>query len=192
VKHPSEDKLALYAGGDLGPLERWRVRRHVDGCALCRTETAQFENAGNVLADEAAQVPEGLDWGPLAREMAANIRLGLAAGEIVGPAPHKPPQRMFWRPAAVVASAAGLLVTAWWLNLPQTRTPAAHVQPAIVGTLVQETDSGIEVKSDKGSLTLLRPRTASAAMQVSAPGSLRERYVDDETGQVTINNVYAE
>ena len=36
--------------------------------------------------------------------------------------------------------------------------------------LVQETDSGIEVKSGKGSLTLLRPRSASAALQVSAPG----------------------
>jgi len=191
VKHPSEDVLALFAGGDLGLLERWRVRRHLNQCERCRTELAQFEIAGGVLADETGRVPEGLDWGPLSREMAANIRLGLAAGEIVGPV-QKAPQVLAWKPAVVVASATGLLITAWWLNVPRSRHVPETSHTTVAAALVQETDSGIEVKSGKGSLTLLRPRTASAALQVSAPGSLRDRYVDDETGQVTINNVYAE
>jgi hypothetical protein len=192
VKHPGEDMLALFAGGDLGLLERWRVRNHLNRCEACRSELAQFETAGDVLSDETARMPEGLDWGPLSRDMAANIRLGLAAGEIVA-ATQKRPQAFAWRPAAVVASATALLITAWWLNVPAVRPHLAEPQPAAMAqSLVQETESGIEVKSGKGSLSLLRPRSASAALQVSAPGSLRERYVDNETGQVTINNVYAE
>jgi hypothetical protein len=192
VKHPADDKLALYAGGDLGVFERWRVRSHLNGCETCRSEIARFEAAGEVLTDEGARMPEGLDWGPLSRDMAANIRLGLAAGEIVASTGNHSPA-IAWRPAAVVASATALLITAWWLNVPAAPPHDAQQQQALaVQPLLQETDSGIEVRSGRGSLSLLRPRTASAALQVSAPGSLRERYVDDETGQVTINNVYAE
>jgi len=183
--------LALFAGGDLGLLERWRVRKHLKECGDCRSEVAQFEAADDVLTDEAARMPEGLDWGSLSRDMAANIRLGLTAGQIVASGQER--SRGFaWRPAAVVASATALLITAWWLNVPAARTRVAEPEHSPVAALVQETDSGIEVKSGKGSLSLLRPRTASNALQVSSPGTLRERYVDDETGQVTINNVYAE
>ena len=46
VKHPGEDMLALFAGGDLGLLERWRVRSHLNRCEACRSELAQFETAG--------------------------------------------------------------------------------------------------------------------------------------------------
>ncbi len=192
MKHPAEDKLALYAGGDLGMVEKWRVRSHLNGCQSCRSEVARFEGAGEVLSNECARMPEGLEWGPLSREMAANIRLGLAAGEIVAASGKRAPG-LAWRPAAVVASATALLITAWWLNVPAVRPHVAEPQQTgSVQPLLQETESGIEVRSGKGSLSLLRPRTASAALQVSAPGSLRERYVDDETGQVTINNVYAE
>jgi len=191
VNHVSESDLALFAGNDLGALGRWRVNRHLRQCKACRCELERFAEAGDLLALESAALPKGAGWDRLSAEMAANIRLGLAAGRIVAPA-QAPAEKFTWRPAAVIASATALLITAWWLNVPhgkQYRAPQSAAQSAL---LVQRTDAGIEVRNGNNTLTLLRPRTASAPVEVSTPGSLRERFVDDETGQVTINNVYAE
>ena len=33
MKHPSIDRLALYAGGELPFWTRWIMRRHMTGCA---------------------------------------------------------------------------------------------------------------------------------------------------------------
>ena len=43
MKHPREEHLALFAGGDLGPFERWRVSRHLRACPECRAEVGHFE-----------------------------------------------------------------------------------------------------------------------------------------------------
>jgi hypothetical protein len=58
---------------------------------------------------------------------------------------------------------------------------------------LEANSSGIEVKQNGGALMLLNPaRASNTAVFLSAPGSLRARYVDSETGQVTINYVYAQ
>ena len=42
VGHPKETDLALFAGGELGPIARWRIERHLHGCDWCRDTVADF------------------------------------------------------------------------------------------------------------------------------------------------------
>jgi hypothetical protein len=192
MKHPREEHLALFAGGDVGPFERWRVSRHLRACPECRAEVGHFEVLSGIFTEEAERLPEGVNWDRLAAEMKANIRLGLVAGECVSAAGSRP-QRPVWRPAAVLASAALLLITAWWLNIPPEhhQMNAQHRQ-TVEAPVVQVAPGGIEVKANSATLTLLRRKAATPVLYVSSPGSLRERFVDADTGQITINNVYTE
>jgi len=78
MKHPTQATLALHAGGDLGPVARWRTERHIARCERCREEFAAFAEMRDIAAD-LGEIPE-VPWSRLAAEMKANIRLGLAAG----------------------------------------------------------------------------------------------------------------
>jgi hypothetical protein len=187
--HPNEYQLALYAGGELGLLERWRTGLHVRGCEHCQHESLALQKASDDLRLLQDEMPKGLNWNRLADEMTGNIRVGLAAGECVASIGAKP-DRMGWLAATVLASATALIMTAWWLNIPPSKG-----RPVAGSNLVRlEANSlGIEVTQNGGALMLLNPERASkSAVFVSAPGSLRARYVDSETGQVTINHVYAQ
>ena len=82
TKHPSEASSALFAGGDLGRLRRWRIERHVAACAECQGEVAEFSEL-RAAVPAMMEPPEYL-VDKLAAEMKANIRLGLEAGECVG------------------------------------------------------------------------------------------------------------
>ena len=182
--HPSESDLSLFAGGDLDLLERWRVSRHLRRCRSCDDSVRRFRNAAADLCAGLDELPPGLNWDRLAREMTGNIRVGLAAGECVGEVSHKR-DHQGWRAAAVVCSATMLLVIAWVLNIPQK-----PVQEA--GVALQKTEFGIQLRQGTGSMTLLNSRASSPVISSSSPGQLRARYVDDETNQVTINNVYVQ
>src|ERR1700746_310897 len=81
MKHPSEETLALHAGGDLGLVPRWLTEPHLAQCEECRDTLAVFTELRGVLPD-LAEIPK-VPWNRLAAEMRANIRLGLAAGECV-------------------------------------------------------------------------------------------------------------
>src|SRR4051794_1056729 len=84
MKHPHESDLALFAGHDLGFLSEWRVSRHVARCEQCRASVDAFESA-RLEVTGLGELPPEIAWNRLASEMKANIRLGLAAGECVGP-----------------------------------------------------------------------------------------------------------
>jgi hypothetical protein len=141
MKHPPERELALYAAGDL-PL-MWRIRSglHLSRCPDCkrRVEAYKADRERRLMA--ADRMPEGVDWEALSVEMAANIRVGLAAGECVaegtarsraqrGSRLHRSRNwlksgwlhtwitEFDWRPAAVIAGVMVLLAGAWWLNMP--------------------------------------------------------------------------
>jgi hypothetical protein len=193
MRHPSRPDLALFAGGDLGFLRRWSVSRHLEGCAACRHDAESLRSASEVLRGEASELPDGLNWDRLAREMTANIHLGLEAGECVGPARVKPAASMFlgWRAAAVMAVMSMVLLAAWVLNPPrQPGMTASRARKAEIRT----TSTGLELNANGAALVLLHGRgeRAQKPIIVSAPGALRARYVDEETDQITINHVYAE
>ena len=186
--HPNEIQLSLYAGGDVNLLERIRTGLHVRGCESCRAEVESLQRGRTELRRAADELPANLNWERLAAEMTGNIRVGLAAGECVAPVLGKS-DRMGWRAAAVLASGTALIMTAWWLNIP----PAKHMAANGNGVRLEATAAGIEMKQNGGALVLLNPNAGSGStVFVSTPGSLRARYVNAETGQVTINNVYAQ
>src|SRR4051794_12471104 len=185
--HPSESELSLFAGGDLALMERWRVSRHVRSCASCDASVRDFKAAAETLTAGTDDMPAGVNWDRLATEMTGNIRVGLAAGECVGEVRGR---REFhgWRTAAVVCSATMLLFVAWILNVPQ--------RPATQDTAIalRKTELGIQLKQGAGAMTLLHTHAEPYAPVISSssPGQLRTRYVDADSNQVTINNVYSQ
>jgi len=191
MRHPSESTLALYAGGDLGPFARWRTDRHLAGCDSCREDVAAFAGLRDALP-ALGDIPDAL-WDPLAPEMKANIRLGLAAGECVrsSDAPRRHSLFSGVRAAVAVASIAAVLITAMVLEHPFPRQqPGPRRAPESV--ILQTTRDGIEVGDGGQGLKLKHAGAQNVMYSVGAQGSMRARYVDPETGNVTINNVYVE
>jgi hypothetical protein len=188
MKHPARFRLALFAGHDLNLLDRWHVGRHLSGCDSCQREVESLRDAGEQLRSAGTDLPGGFNWDRLAAEMTANIHLGLEAGECVAGTAMKP-DRVAWRAAVVMAGMTCMLLAAWWLNPMPRRKPhairATHVE-------MRTTASGIQLNENGNALTLLHTRGRQKPIIVSAPGTLRARFVDNETGQVTINNVYTE
>jgi hypothetical protein len=190
MKHPTQEMLALHAGGDLGWMAAWRTRRHVAFCEQCRDEVAAFSEVRETVPD-LDEIPE-VSWNRLAAEMKANIRLGLAAGECVR-ADEKPLRHPLFssaRTAVALASVLALMMTGIVLERPAPRPNF----PPIDGVVVQSTKDGIQVRDGFRALQLRHTgvRDQDVIRSVGAQGAMRARYVDPETGYVTINNVYAE
>lgn len=187
MRHPSQATLALHAGGDLGPIARWRAERHLADCEECRGEVARFQALREILPD-LGEIPD-VPWNRLAAEMRANIRLGLAAGECVRPEEARLRKSIF-SPRAIVAvvSVIALLATGLMLERPGPRQVFARSE----GIVVQSTVNGIQVRSGGEALQLMHAGAENVFYTVGAQGSMRARYVDPQTGYVTINNVYGE
>jgi hypothetical protein len=141
------------------------------------------------MLPELGETPE-IHWNRLAAEMKANIRLGLAAGECVR-RPDSPlrASRPFtgMRAAVAFASIVVLMVTGVAIERPAPKI-AVDERP-----MVQATTNGIEVRSGQGQvLRLMHPdRTDVGVMySVGAQGSVRARFIDPDTGIVTVNDVY--
>lgn len=189
MKHPGAADLALFAGGDLGFRERWQLRRHLRTCRECQAEIEAFRSATVDLRLESEILPQGLKWERLAAEMTANIHVGLEAADCVAPL-HPRFVWAGWRGAAVVAAMSILVLVAYVLNPPR-RAEHAFAAPKIE---MRNTSTGLELNENGSALVLLHGRGVQVQrpMILSSPGSLRARFVDSETGQITINNVYAE
>lgn len=76
-KHVSQDRLALYAGGDLSIREANAVADHLSGCAECRTALAEFEEMRNLVTSSCRE-PELLDLYEVRERV--NSRLAAAEG----------------------------------------------------------------------------------------------------------------
>jgi len=190
--HPPIDELALYSGGDCGFFDKWRIARHLASCPECTAETKSFRSIGQNLRAGTSDMPAGLNWDRLAEEMSANIHLGLEAGECVAPAKANP-VHLDWRAAIVMAGMSIALVGAWFLN-PIPRRSTGEIALRAPKVELRTTSAGLELNENGNSLVLLHGpgKTQQPAMILSAPGSLRARYVDTDTGQITINNVFSE
>ena len=60
----------------------------------------------------------------------------------------------------------------------------------IISIVLAATPVGIELKQEGRALTLMHPSSEPVLVSVSVQGSMTARFVDEETGMVTINNVY--
>ncbi|HLH39413.1 MAG TPA: hypothetical protein VKX39_09730 [Bryobacteraceae bacterium] len=208
--HVAETDLALYVSNDLPAWRRVRVGLHFSRCRWCRQMAEIYRDDRLRFRETASQMPPGVNWNKLSAEITANIRVGLAAGECV--APRKRKAALGWRPAAAMAGLAALLICAWVLNMPSSTTQelgraftaiwsgsslngVRGINPARDnhGLVVELSSSGIELR-ENGSTVLGVSRDQSKLVDVSASveGSASARYVDDNTGQMTITSVYAQ
>ncbi len=184
MTHPDPAELALYAGAELSWLRRLRVGGHVRRCAACRWEVERFREARTRLRDMAWDEPAGLNWERLAAEMRANIHVGLAAAECVGPEPVSGRSR--WRMAVTAIPVAALLLATLLLQRPrlEPRPPSGAV-------VLEAASDGIALRQGEAVLKLQHPSGRDVTYTVNTQGVLRARFVDAETGYVTVNLVYA-
>ena len=199
MTHPSQSTLALYAGKDLGWFAARRAGRHVARCRECRQAVEAFSGLHDDLVGFVA-VP-AVSWSRLAAEMKANIRLGLAAGECVRGGLSGAPLGWISGMRAAVACAGMVVLVAAGLFLERSTPPAPPV--AAMGMdesmVLRATASGVELNQGGQSMSLLHVRAAQrpggqpdVTYSAGAQGSMRARYVDLDTGNVTINNVYVQ
>ena len=92
IGHPSEADLALFAGGELGPLARWRIEKHLTDCDGCRETVSDFFHLQSEIS-ELNDLPS-LDWSALA----SRIKLGV---EDTQSAPRREQRWSLTRPLVV-------------------------------------------------------------------------------------------
>lgn len=148
------------------------------------------------------EMPAGVDWDRMSREMSANIRVGLAAGECVAVKPtsrsNSARKNSFWLPAGVGAGAMALLTVAWVLNVPQSdtdsllRSTRAIFTKHEVGAILAVSPAGVELHDGGRTLNITDGAIKPVAYTMDVAGSASARYVDADNGQVTIASVYVE
>ena len=211
-QHISEAEIALFVSGDLGFGAGLLVRAHLHRCERCRRVVEAYKHDRALVRQLADELPEGLDWNRLASEMTANIRVGLAAAECVAPRTRKT-AAWGWRPAAVIAGLTIIMVGSWWLNMPPAQTQElGRAMKAIWnvrsnnaantihrgmdrddrGPVVEATASGIELRENGGSLGVSQGEARPLTVSLNVQGSASARYVDADTGQITITSVYTQ
>jgi len=128
MKHPAEQDLALYAGGDHGFVESWILGRHVRNCASCSEVVEEYRELTLALSAEALSTEADLpDWDSLAGEMRANIRVGLEAGACI-PRERVLPKPFALNPRLTVALASLMVLVGAGVFLRQPkRTPSGAV-----------------------------------------------------------------
>jgi len=192
MTHPNQSILALYAGRDLGWFARRRTERHLSRCRECRDEVQAFGAARDNLV--ALNELPAISWNRLAIEMKANIRLGLAAGECVR-GERRAGRFALWemlsggRALTAGASVVALVAAGLFLQRP---APVAPPAVATESAVLRATANGIELHQGGQTLSLLHVRSDDAIYSAGAQGSMRAGYVDSDTGNVTINNLYVQ
>lgn len=191
MSHPNEGRLALFAGDDLHLWARLMVARHLRGCDECSRRVEEYRALRDFSQAEAGELPAGVRWDALALEMRANIRVGLAAGECVADPPKFASR---WRTPAIVLPVLLIIVAGWFLaTLPQVK----HVRQAETSVpadyvVLEAGGEGIGFEAEGRGFRLLQPGAENVVYSVRGETAVRARYVDSETGQVTISHVYAQ
>lgn len=191
MKHPGEETLALFAGQDLGLFARWQTRRHLDRCERCRREVAEFSGLRHEVSD-LSELP-GISWNRLAAEMKANIHLGLAAGECVRDTrPGRVTLALSGMRGAVACACVAVLLLAGLLLEKPAPPPIQAERERTAGVSLRAIYDGIEVRAGEQAFVLKNGPTENVTYSAGAQGSIGARYVDRNTGYLTINTVYVQ
>ncbi len=199
--HPIPEMLALYSRGDLPLLARLRMKAHLVECASCEQQAARFASSIRELKREAATetltaYEAVADWNSLEREMLGNIVVGVAAARCI----EKVGRKRVWLPRVALGAGLSVLFVAGWLtHIPPEQS--SHLSASLsrlmglsqrpkLTNFLEATPSGIAVRSQGVTLTILHPSTALVSL--SGNSSVEARYIDEDTGQVTITNVYGQ
>jgi len=125
--HPQTDLLP-YLRGELGPIERERLARHLESCPACRTEASALRE---VLGELARSVPAApaISWPRWRAELGARLDQ------------RRTQHPWWWRPIplALSASLAGVLVFLAVLGSLQERagSPLTSADQALLGTRLE-------------------------------------------------------
>lgn len=143
--HPAETSLALFAGGELGPLSRWRIEKHLQNCASCQHIVADFFHLQSDLS-ELSFLP-ALDWDAMASEI--RERAAETAPSEPAPRPFLSPP-MMWRYGLVTATLFCAFVVV--RQFPFEKSPQESARTAMLADesapLVQEKLSILEDADD--------------------------------------------
>ena len=171
-RHPNDGDLALFAGGELGPLARWRIEGHLNGCDRCRQVVSEFFELRSQVMD-LGDLPH-LDWVAFGER----IRRGVERAR-QQPAP-------VWRPAWGAAVAFAVLLV---VGVYVTRHEMAPVGPVLGASA-----AGVELRvGSRQILTLVHAADAAAPVQrLVVAGAVSASSIDQETGNITVTNVYSQ
>ena len=189
--HIHDTELALAATGDLGWRRRLAVWVHARQCAECAAGVEEFRALRAEVRRTGDTGVEDAGWAELEREMKANIRLGLAAGRIVDPKPVLAIPGMEpagWRAAVVMATLTVVLASGWLLKRPVPQ----QVAPVPASMVAEASAEGVGFHEGQTGLVLLGPERDTSVMLAGSAGGARARFIDEETGQVTIHHVALE
>ena len=145
------------------------------------------------------ELPRSMNWGEIEREMFANIRLGLDVSEIrTGLSRADEPERTISWPGAVsIATLTAIVITGWFLAGPRAQQQLLHAPAAVAqvksGALVLRGDeNGVGVESRGVGMILRNVSSTSSRFEVGLEGSVRSSVVDQDSGQVTVSQIYVE
>lgn len=185
--HPDLVALVLHASGDLRGVARLQLGWHLRHCSVCRNEVDGFRALRAELRQAAGQqafasLPH---WKRMEREMIGNITVGVAAARCIEGIGRK---RVFFSRAVWACVAVTVLFIGFWVTRLIERRDVRPNSQQFAGTIVETTPGGIAVRTAGASLTILHP--ASAVVSLGRGPGLAASYIDQETGEVTITNVY--
>lgn len=135
IGHPSEQDLALFAGGELGPLSRWRIERHLETCSRCEKDVADFFHLRDEMSP-LADLPE-VDWTRMAREVEARV-----ATE--APAPAAPSRSWGWQLGLAAACAAAIVAVAVRSPVGETLKSDVEAELQVASDLQAKSDAEME------------------------------------------------
>lgn len=162
VGHPRETDLALFAGGELGPLSRWRIEKHLQSCEPCRAAVADFFHLQGDL-EELSELPSPVDW----ESMSLRIRKAVAAaGETQSGLARG---RFFPKPAAWRLGWAAAVVLCGFIVVRQFPLPVA--EEAVVTAADEQNAVSSEVRSREARETLRAGGSAAPGKSFSRPSS---------------------
>ncbi len=213
--HPVLPMLSLFAGAehsgkgwagkssarDLSWVNRMRIRRHLVHCGRCEQQVAAIR-AGSIELRRQAETEtltsfEAIaDWSRLERDMVGNIAVGLAAARCID---HVKKSRKLLVGASIAAALTVVFALGWTTHIPREQTErifrsirglAGNDLPHVTGTVLRSLPDGVAVHSQGSVLTILHPRWAR--ISVTGGSAVEARFVDEDTGQVTITSVYGQ
>ena len=180
-RHPNEADLALFAGGELGPLARWRIEGHVSGCDACRQAVADFFELRSRVMD-LGELPQ-LDWAG----MTAGIHRRYAQ-ERKQPSPWAAVWSWMVRPSwAPTLALLALLAVGGYIS--RRYGPPANANGVSVGASAR----AVELRVGGQQVLLMNaPQNATQVNWRVTADTASARYLDPDTGNITVNNVYAQ
>lgn len=181
-RHPSEADLALFAGGELGPLARWRIEGHLHDCGECRRTVGEFFEMRSRVMD-LAELPQ-LDWPALASSIYRQVEMSRAAAEHPARAASLE-LRPAWASALALAS---MLVLGGYVTYRYGAPPAASA------VFLNASAGSVELRVGNQQVLTLNnggQKEEQVNWRVSAD-AVSARYLDADTGNITVNNVYTQ